>query len=163
MKKRETSSTQEREVFSMPDGGAYEADRQDGGADVRGAAGDTLSSVLAREVTQAVRDTVTALIPEIAAGVIAMLPELQGKKDRLLTLDEVAARLGCGKQSVIQRMADGAIIWTTCGRAADRRVKESRLNEYIDTLPEFSGSKCAAVAADRQDGGADARGKEKVA
>ena len=36
MKKRETSSTQEREVFSMPDGGAYEADRQDGGADARG-------------------------------------------------------------------------------------------------------------------------------
>ena len=65
--------------------------------------------------------------------------------DRLLSLDEVAARLGCGKQLVIQRMARGEIIWTQEAGAGDRKVKASRLEEYIKSLPEYRGRKCDAL------------------
>jgi hypothetical protein len=184
MKKRNESGQGERAAALFPDGGTVTAaDRHERAAHDSGTgARDTLTNLLAWEVTRAVEDAMTALIPAIAAEVAAIIPELRKQEDRLLNLDEVAARLGCGKQRVMQRMARGEIIWTQGAGGANRRVKESRLDEYIAALPEYRGEKQnaervhmtadtageshergAAVAADRQDGGADARGKEKVA
>ena len=184
MKKRHESGEGERAAAFFPDGGTVtDADRHEHAAHDSGTgARDTLSNLLAWEVTRAVEGAMTALIPAIAAEVAAIIPELRKQEDRLLNLDEVAARLGCGKQRVMQRMARGEIIWTQGAGGANRRVKESRLDEYIAALPEYRDEKQnaervhmtadaaggsdetgAAVIADRQDGGADARGKEKVA
>ena len=62
-----------------------------------------------------------------------------------MSLEEVAARLGCGKQLVTLRMANGQIIWTVEAGTGDRKVKKSRLDEYIRDLPEYKGRKCDAL------------------
>ena len=77
------------------------------------------------------------------SGISTVPPPVEA--DRLLSLEEVAARLGCGKQLVIQRMARGEIIWTQEAGAGDRKVKKSRLDEYIRDLPEYKGRKCDAL------------------
>ena len=86
-------------------------------------------------------------LPAILREILAEPPQppTPVEADRLLSLDEVAARLGCGKQLVIQRMARGEIIWTQEAGAGDRKVKASRLEEYIKNLPEYRGRKCDAL------------------
>ncbi len=86
-------------------------------------------------------------LPAILREILAEHPQTPApvEADRLLSLDEVAARLGCGKQLVIQRMARGEIIWTQEAGAGDRKVKASRLEEYIKNLPEYRGRKCDAL------------------
>ena len=43
------------------------------------------------------------------------------------------------------RMARGEIIWTQEAGTGDRKVKKSRLDEYIRDLPEYKGRKCDAL------------------
>ncbi|WP_311649912.1 hypothetical protein [Selenomonas artemidis] len=86
-------------------------------------------------------------LPAILREILAEYPQIPApvEADRLLSLEEVAARLGCGKQLVIQRMARGEIIWTQEAGTGDRKVKASRLEEYIKSLPEYRGRKCDAL------------------
>ena len=81
--------------------------------------------------------------PAILREILAEHPQTPApvEADRLLSLDEV----GCGKQLVIQRMARGEIIWTQEAGSGDRKVKASRLEEYIKSLPEYRGRKCDAL------------------
>jgi len=102
---------------------------------------------IAGEAAQIEGARTAAQLPCLLPRILAEPPQTPTpvEADRLLSLDEVAARLGCGKQLVIQRMARGEIIWTQEAGAGDRKVKASRLEEYIKNLPEYRGRKCDAL------------------
>lgn len=100
----------------------------------------------------ALRDELSEIIRSIVREELQVLkdrqtesPSVVQEPDRLLSLEEVAARLGCCKQLVTQRMSRGEIIWTKEAGTGDRKVKECRLNEYIQSLPEYRGRKSDAV------------------
>ena len=85
-------------------------------------------------------------LPAILREILAEYPQIPApvEAERLLSLEEVAERLGCGKQLVVQRMSSGQIIWTVEAGTGDRKVKRSRLEEYIKNLPEYTGRKSDA-------------------
>lgn len=101
---------------------------------------DTLRDELTKIIRSIVREELQALKVQQSES-----PTTVQESDRLLSLEEVAARLGCGKQLVTQRMARGEIIWTAEAGTGDRKVKRSRLEEYIQSLPEFRGRKSDPV------------------
>lgn len=100
------------------------------------------------ELTEIIRGVVREELQVLKAQPTEPLPVVQ-EPDRLLSLEEVAARLGCCKQLVTQRMSRGEIIWTKEAGTGDRKVKERRLNEYIQSLPEYRGRKSDAVPVQR--------------
>lgn len=108
---------------------------------------EALISQIAEQAARDVCARIAEQAPAILREVMAEYPHASERveEERLLTIEEVAARLGCCKQLVTQRMASGAIIWTMEAGAGDRRVKKSRLDEYIGALPEYTGRKCDAV------------------
>ena len=108
---------------------------------------DALIAQIAEEITRAVCAGVAEQIPAMLREVLEEHPQSPSpvEADRLLSLEEVAARLGCGKQLVTLRMARGEIIWTVEAGTGDRKVKKSRLDEYIRDLPEYKGRKCGAL------------------
>lgn len=101
---------------------------------------DELSEIIRSIVRSIVREELQALKDRQSKS-----PSVVQEPDRLLSLEEVAARLGCCKQLVTQRMSRGEIIWTKEAGTGDRKVKECRLNEYIQSLPEYRGRKSDAV------------------
>ena len=106
-----------------------------------------LDALVAQIATAAARVACTQMLeqmPAILREVLEQTPQTPAPvdADRLLSLEEVAARLGCGKQLVINRMASGQIIWTVEAGTGDRKVKKSRLDAYIAALPEYTGRKC---------------------
>lgn len=108
-----------------------------------------LIAQIAEEVTRAACREIAAQAPAIMREALKEPPHVPRgvEEDRLLSLDEVAARLGCTKQRVTQRMARGEIIWTVEAGKADRKVKKSRLDAYIAGLPEYAGRKSEATPA----------------
>lgn len=105
---------------------------------------DALVAQIAKEAARVACTQMLEQMPAILRDVLAEHPQSPApvEVDRLLSLEEVAARLGCGKQLVTQRMASGQIIWTVEAGTGDRKVKKSRLDEYIRNLPEYTGRKC---------------------
>lgn len=110
---------------------------------------DALIAQIAKEAARAACSRMLEQMPAILRDVLAEHPQTAApvEVDRLLSLEEVAERLGCCKQLVTQRMARGQIIWTVEAGTGDRKVKKSRLDEYIAALPEYTGRKSAAVPA----------------
>ena len=111
-----------------------------------------LDALVAQIATAAARVACTQMLEQLPAmlrEVLAEYPQTPAPvdADRLLSLEEVAARLGCTKQRVTQRMARGEIIWTVEAGKADRKVKKSRLDAYIAGLPEYAGRKSEATPA----------------
>nr|DAQ04224.1 MAG TPA: Protein of unknown function (DUF3853) [Caudoviricetes sp.] len=108
---------------------------------------DALVAQIAKEVARVACAQMLEQIPAILREVLEEHPQSPApvEADRLLSLEEVAARLGCGKQLVTLRMARGEIIWTQEAGTGDRKVKKSRLDEYIRDLPEYKGRKCDAL------------------
>ena len=105
-----------------------------------------LNAFIVQIAGEAARIACAQMIEQLPAILREILAEpAPVEADCLLSLEEVAARLGCGKQLVIQRMARGEIIWTQEAGAGDRKVKASRLEEYIKSLPEYRGRKCDAL------------------
>ena len=107
---------------------------------------NALVAQIAEQVTQEVCERIREQAPAILQGVMAEYPHAAPRveEERLLTIEEVAERLGCGKQLVVQRMSSGQIIWTVEAGTGDRKVKRSRLEEYIKNLPEYTGRKSDA-------------------
>ena len=115
-----------------------------------------LNALVAQIAGEAARIACTQMLEQMLAilrDVLAEPPQTPApvEVDRLLSLEEVAARLGCGKQLVTQRMASGKIIWTVEAGTGDRKVKKSRLDEYIAALPEYTGRKSVPVPVDTAD------------
>lgn len=110
---------------------------------------NALVTQIAQEAARAVCVQMLEEIPAILRDVLKEHPQPPApvEAERLLTLEEVAERLGCCKQLVTQRMASGQIIWTVEAGTGDRKVKKSRLDKYIAALPEYTGRKSAAVPA----------------
>lgn len=108
---------------------------------------NALVAQIAGEAARIACAQVIEQIPAILREVMAEHPHTPERveEERLLTLEEVADRLGCCKQLVTQRMSRGEIIWTKEAGEGDRKVKKSRLDAYIRELPEYTGRKCAAV------------------
>lgn len=104
---------------------------------------NALVAQIAREAARAACAQVLEQMPAMLREVLAEYPQTPApvEADRLLSLEEVAARLGCGKQLVTQRMVSGQIIWTVEAGTGDRKVKKSRLDAYIAALPEYTGRK----------------------
>lgn len=105
---------------------------------------DALVAQIAKEAARVACTQMLEQMPAMLREVLAEYPQTPAPVDAdcLLGLEEVAARLGCGKQLVTQRMASGQIIWTVEAGTGDRKVKKSRLDEYIRNLPEYKGRKC---------------------
>lgn len=108
---------------------------------------DTLKDDLAEIVRNIVREELAAMRAQTAAPEPPQIAE----EERLLSLEAVAERLGCGKQLVTQRMARGEIIWTVEAETGDRKVKSRRLDEYIRNLPEYTGRKSNAQPIEAQE------------
>ena len=107
---------------------------------------DALVAQIAGEAARVACTQMLEQIPAILREVMAEHPHAPEcvEEERLLTLEEVADRLGCCKQLVTQRMSRGEIIWTKEAGEGDRKVKKSRLDAYIAALPEYTGRKCDA-------------------
>ena len=104
---------------------------------------DALRDELSEIIRNIVREELQVLRAERYTG--PQQPPQIAEEERLLTAEEVAARLGCCKQLVMQRMSRGEIIWTVEAETGDRKVKSRRLDEYIQSLPEFRGRKSDPV------------------